>query len=86
MMFTNCSFLCTFSTTYQSKSLGSKLPQFTFIDLFCGIGGFHQAAAANGGKCLFASDIDAEARKAYSHNYHIVPEGDITDIDVDAIP
>ena len=29
-----------------------------FIDLFCGIGGFHQALKNMDGECVFASDID----------------------------
>ena len=29
-----------------------------FIDLFCGIGGFHQALSENDYECVFASDID----------------------------
>jgi DNA (cytosine-5)-methyltransferase 1 len=42
---------------------------FTFIDLFSGIGGFHLAMHRLGGKCVFASEIDADARKTYQHNY-----------------
>jgi len=59
---------------------------FKFIDLFSGIGGFHAAAASLGGKCVFASEIDAEARKAYQANYHFTPAGDITQIPSESIP
>jgi DNA (cytosine-5)-methyltransferase 1 len=59
---------------------------FTYIDLFAGIGGFHQAGDAFGGKCVFASEIDAEAQKAYRHNYRFEPHGDITKIDSAEIP
>ncbi len=59
---------------------------FTFIDLFAGIGGFHSAAAAHGGKCLFASEIDPAAKKAYEANYDITPCGDITDVSSSDIP
>lgn len=58
----------------------------TFIDLFCGIGGFHSAAHSLGLECVFASDIDPEARKAYKHNYDIMPQGDITAINAGNIP
>ncbi|MBQ6988513.1 MAG: DNA (cytosine-5-)-methyltransferase [Alistipes sp.] len=60
--------------------------QFTFIDLFCGIGGFHQAMADLGGECVYASDIDADCRKTYENNYGIKPDGDITKVDVTDIP
>jgi DNA (cytosine-5)-methyltransferase 1 len=43
--------------------------KFTFIDLFAGIGGFHQAMHDLGGKCVFASEIDVHARKTYQHNF-----------------
>jgi len=42
---------------------------FTFIDLFAGIGGFHQAMHDLGGECVFASEIDAHARRTYQHNF-----------------
>ena len=60
--------------------------KFTYIDLFAGIGGFHQAADVLGGECVFASEIDAEAKRAYEANYKILPHGDITQIDATEIP
>lgn len=56
------------------------------VDLFCGIGGFHIAAAELGHQVVFASDIDEHARKAYRHNFGITPMGDITQIDAQDIP
>ena len=58
----------------------------TFSDLFCGIGGFHYAAAALGLRCAFACDIDKDAQAQYAHNCGIIPHGDITQIPVDSIP
>jgi DNA (cytosine-5)-methyltransferase 1 len=42
---------------------------FTFIDLFAGIGGFHLAMHRLGGECVFASEIDEHARLTYETNY-----------------
>jgi DNA (cytosine-5)-methyltransferase 1 len=51
---------------------------FTFIDLFAGIGGFHGALDALGGKAVYASEIDPRASAIYEKNWRLVPDGDIT--------
>ena len=40
-----------------------------FVDLFCGIGGFHAALTRLGHECVFATDIDADAAAVYEKNY-----------------
>lgn len=60
--------------------------KFKFIDLFCGLGGFHVALSRLGGECVFASDIDAECRKIYKENFDLEPVGDITKVDEKDIP
>ena len=62
------------------------MKNFKFIDLFCGIGGFHQALSDLGGECVYASDIDADCRKTYEKNYGIHPDGDITKVMESDIP
>lgn len=51
---------------------------FTFIDLFAGIGGFRLAMQEHGGKCVFSSEWDDAAKQTYFENYGEVPFGDIT--------
>ena len=40
-----------------------------FVDLFCGIGGFHAALHRLGHECVFASDIDKFAAETYEKNW-----------------
>ena len=53
-------------------------PKFTFIDLFAGIGGFRLAMQNLGGKCIYSSEWDKEAKKTYKANFGETPFGDIT--------
>lgn len=57
-----------------------------YIDLFAGIGGFHQALNAFNAQCVFASEWDKEASCTYFENYGLKPYGDITKIDEKTIP
>lgn len=59
---------------------------FTFIDLFAGIGGFRIPMQENGGKCVFTSEFNFHAQRSYELNFGEVPFGDITKIDLDVVP
>jgi DNA (cytosine-5)-methyltransferase 1 len=59
---------------------------FKFIDLFCGIGGFHQALTNMNGECVFGCDIDEDCRKIYEKNYRLKPHGDIIKVEIEKIP
>lgn len=57
---------------------------FTFIDLFSGIGGFKMALSRSGGRCVGFSEISKDAIDAYCENYDVSRElnlGDITKIE-----
>lgn len=62
------------------------MTQFTFIDLFCGIGSFHYSLIKLGGECVFACDIDQNANSTYILNYGVVPQGNIFDLQLEQIP
>ena len=62
------------------------MPSFKFIDLFSGIGGFHQAMSNLGGTCVLASEIDEAAIQTYGVNYGIDSAHDITSISNEDIP
>lgn len=59
---------------------------YSFVDLFCGIGGFHIALEAKGLTCVLAADVDLRARNVYKDNFGIEPRGDIRDICEKSIP
>ena len=46
-----------------------KVVSMRFVDLFCGIGGFHAALHRLGHKCVFATDIDKYAAETYEMNW-----------------
>lgn len=63
---------------FKAKFLPKSDSDFTFIDLFAGIGGFRVAAQNEGGRCVFSSEWDEKAQLTYQHNFGEVPFGDIT--------
>ena len=62
------------------------LSHIKYIDLFAGIGGFHQAMDSFGAECVFASEWDKDCQYTYEENYGIKPYGDITQIHEKDIP
>src|SRR5699024_1911907 len=57
-----------------------------YASLFAGIGGFEQALNKIGGTCVFASEIDRFAQRAYEALYGEKPKGDITEIESEDVP
>lgn len=53
-------------------------PDFEFIDLFAGIGGFRIALQNLNGKCVYSSEWDKYSKLTYKTNYGETPFGDIT--------
>lgn len=64
----------------------NAIGDFSFIDLFAGIGGIRRPFDKLGGKCVFSSEIDKYAIQTYFANYGEIPSGDITQIDEKTIP
>lgn len=67
----------------------SEPGDFTFIDLFAGIGGLRRGFESIGGRCVFTSEWDKYSQKTYRANFpdddHEI-DGDITKIEAAAIP
>lgn len=61
---------------------------FTFIDLFAGIGGIRLGFEQAGGRCVFSSEWNTYAQKTYRANFRDDHEiaGDITKVDAETIP
>lgn len=59
---------------------------FSFVDLFAGIGGIRYPFQKIGGHCVFTSEWDKFAKKTYAANYGEIPHGDITKVAAGDIP
>ena len=63
-----------------------KSSDFTFIDLFAGIGGMRIAFENAGGHCVYSNEWNKYSQQTYFANFGDQPEGDITKVDADTIP
>lgn len=72
--------------THKNEYEINKRKEFSFIDLFAGVGGIRTAFTNVGGGCVFSSEIDLFAQHTYYTNYGVVPYGDITKIEPRDIP
>jgi DNA (cytosine-5)-methyltransferase 1 len=59
---------------------------YSFIDLFAGIGGMRLGFEKHKGLCVFTSEWDKFAQETYKANYGKMPHGDITKISMEEIP
>lgn len=72
----------------KKKSRPRTLPegQFSFIDLFAGIGGMRIAFERCGGHCVYSNEWNKYSQQTYFANFGEQPEGDITKVNAADIP
>lgn len=69
-----------------TNHLQFDLTGYKFIDLFAGIGGIRIPFSELGAECVFSSEWDKHAQQTYYVNHGHLPNGDITEIEAQAIP
>ena len=70
----------------KKKKKSQTEKQFTFIDLFAGIGGMRIAFDRAGGQCVYSNEWNKYSQQTYFANFGDQPEGDITKVDAKDIP
>lgn len=70
----------------QKQKRNLKNGEFSFIDLFAGIGGMRIAFESVGGHCVYSNEWNKYCQRTYFSNFGEVPDGDITKTDANAIP
>lgn len=60
--------------------------QYTFIDLFAGIGGMRLAYESQGARCVYSNEWNKYCKKTYEANFGEIPDDDITKVDASSIP
>lgn len=70
----------------QKKDDSPKESDFTFIDLFAGIGGMRIAYENAGGHCVYSNEWNKYSQQTYFANFGEQPDGDITKVDAKDIP
>ena len=73
--------------TDMSKKKKSKMNRnFSFIDLFAGIGGMRLAFDKAGGHCVYSNEWNKYSQQTYFANFGEQPDGDITQVNENDIP
>jgi len=62
------------------------MTEYTFIDLFAGIGGLRLAMESAGGSCVYSNEWNKYSQRTYEANFGEIPEDDITQVAADDIP
>lgn len=70
----------------KNKPEDKEKGDFTFIDLFAGIGGMRIAFQNNGGRCVYSNEWNKYSQQTYFANFGEQPDGDITKVNADDIP
>lgn len=68
----------------QAQNRNNK--EFTFIDLFAGIGGMRTAFERQGGNCVYSNEWNKYCQQTYFANFGEQPDDDITKVDARIIP
>lgn len=73
-------------TDMRKKQRNILNKQFSFIDLFAGIGGMRIAFERAGGHCVYSNEWNKYSQQTYFANFGEQPEGDITQVNEKDVP
>lgn len=73
-------------TDIKRKKKDSSNEQFSFIDLFAGIGGMRIAFDRVGGHCVYSNEWNKYSQQTYFANFGEQPDGDITQVSEKDVP
>jgi len=73
-------------TTGDPTADADAREEFTFIDLFAGIGGMRLGLEDARGRCVYSVELDKHARRTYEANFGPLDAADVRDVDPALIP
>jgi len=74
---------------FLSRERRESIPEdtnYTFIDLFAGIGGMRIAYEKAGAHCVYSNEWNKYSQQTYFANFGEQPDGDITKVNAESIP
>lgn len=80
------SFISTALMEKMGRERKKDCGDFTFIDLFAGVGGTRLGFESAGGACVYSNEWNKYSQETYYSNFGVRPEGDITKVDENTIP